>query len=102
MARLSVEIRPSRMARPFHLAFTRPFVDIDGTEIPAQWGTTEIPVTSGPHEIAVYFRYRGQKSARLGIGRAEFTADGSSDSLPVSVSAVLGTRNGSPFKVRVG
>ncbi|MEU8693775.1 hypothetical protein [Streptomyces sp. NPDC048665] len=100
MARLSVLIRPSRMAQPFHLLFTRPFVDIDGVEIPAQWGTMEIPIIAGSHEISVYFRYRGQKSARLGSGRAEFTTDGSSDVLPVS--AVLGTRNGSPFRVQVG
>ncbi|MER5342874.1 hypothetical protein ACFRFU_22315 [Streptomyces sp. NPDC056704] len=75
-------------------------MDVDGTESAAQWGTTEIPVTTGPHEIAVYFRYRGQKTARLGIGRAEFTVDGSAD--PLVVRAVLGVRNGSPFKVEVG
>ncbi|MET7898545.1 hypothetical protein [Streptomyces mirabilis] len=100
MARLSIEIRPSWIARPFHLAFTRPFMDVDGTESAAQWGTTEIPVSTGPHEIAVYFRYRGQKTARLGIGRAEFTVEGSAD--PLVVRAVLGVRNGSPFKVEVG
>ncbi|MEU9545625.1 hypothetical protein SAMN05446589_1796 [Streptomyces sp. OV198] len=100
MARLSIEIRPSWIARPFHLAFTRPFMDVDGTESAAQWGTTEIAVTTGPHEIAVYFRYRGQETARLGIGRAEFTVDGSAD--PLVVRAVLGVRNGSPFKVEVG
>ncbi|QIY99313.1 hypothetical protein HEP87_42050 [Streptomyces sp. S1D4-11] len=82
------------------MAFTRPFMDVDGTELAAQWGTTEIPVTAGSHEIAVYFRYRRQKTARLGIGWAEFTVDGSSD--PLVVRAVLGVRNGSPFKVEVG
>jgi hypothetical protein len=75
-------------------------MDIDGTESSAQWGTTEVPVATGPHEIAVYFRYRGQKSARLGVGRAEFRVDGSSG--PVVVRAVLGVCNGSPFKVEVG
>ncbi|MFD8221282.1 hypothetical protein ACFV2U_48475 [Streptomyces sp. NPDC059697] len=100
MARLSVDVRPSWIARPFHLVFTRPFMDIDGTELAAQWGTTEVPVTTGPHEMAVYFRYRGQKAARLGIGRAEFAVNGSAD--PVVVRAALGIRNGSPFKVTVG
>ncbi|WRZ89521.1 hypothetical protein OHB54_10865 [Streptomyces sp. NBC_01007] len=100
MTRLRVEIRPSWIARLFHLAFTRPFVDIDGTESRAQWGTTEIPVATGAHEVGVYFRYRGQKSARLGMGKAAFTVDGSSD--PLFVRAVLGMRNGSPFKVDVG
>ncbi|MFC5201992.1 hypothetical protein [Streptomyces kaempferi] len=100
MARLNIEIRPSWIARPFHLAFTRPFMDVDGTESAAWWGTTEVPVTAGPQDIAVYFRYRGQKSARLGIGSAAFVVDGSSD--PLALRAVLGVRNGSPFKVRVG
>ncbi|MCX4579390.1 hypothetical protein OHB41_40680 [Streptomyces sp. NBC_01571] len=99
MARLNIGIRPSWVARPFHLAFTRPFTDIDRTEWAARWGTTEIPVATGPHEIAVHFRYRGQKSARPGIGRAEFVVDGSSG--PLALRAVLDVRNGSPCKVTV-
>lgn len=44
MVKVLVDIRPSLVALPFHRAFTRPVVEIDGVEWPARWGTTEIPV----------------------------------------------------------
>ncbi|MGW1073241.1 hypothetical protein [Streptomyces sp. NPDC002537] len=100
MMKLLVDIRPSLVARPFHLLFTRPLVEIDGVESEARWGTTEIPVGTGPHEMAVYFRYRGQRRARLGLGRKEFTAD---DSVPrLRARAALGPFNGSHFRIAVG
>ncbi|MEV7777549.1 hypothetical protein [Kitasatospora sp. NPDC088351] len=99
MVRLSVDIRASLVARAFHHAFTRPVVAIDGVEAPAVWGRTRLPVEPGPHRLAVYFRYRGQRTARLGLGQSEFTAD---TAVPgPHATARLGPRNGSHFRVTV-
>lgn len=100
MTKLLVHIRPSLIALPFHRVFTRPLVEIDGVEREAAWGTTEVPIDAGAHRLAVYFRYRGQRTARLGVGREEFTVDGSMPEL--LVTARLGPRNGSSFRVVVG
>ncbi|MCX4631362.1 hypothetical protein [Streptomyces sp. NBC_01443] len=100
MTKLLIHIQPSLIALPFHRAFTRPLVDIDGVEREAAWGTTEIPVEAGTHHLAVYFRYRGQRSARLGVGHEEFAVDGSMPEL--RVTARLGPRNGSGFRVVIG
>ncbi|MFC5724849.1 hypothetical protein ACFP1Z_32345 [Streptomyces gamaensis] len=75
-------------------------MNVDGAETRARWGRTEIPVTAGQHQIAVYFRYRGQRTARLGEGRGEFTVgDGSPERM--RASAALGVRNGSSFRLAV-
>ncbi|MFD6938293.1 hypothetical protein ACFXPW_11840 [Streptomyces goshikiensis] len=100
MTKMLVRIRPSLIALPFHRVFTRPLVEIDGIEREAAWGTTEIPVGAGEHQLAVYFRYRGQRTARLGLGRKDFTVDGSIPEL--RVTAQLGPRNGSAFRVVIG
>ncbi|GHG81191.1 hypothetical protein [Streptomyces griseocarneus] len=100
MTNISVHIRPSLIALPFHRAFTRPVVEVDGVERQAAWGTTEVAVDGGTHRLAVYFRYRGQRTARLGEGHAEFTVDGSVPE--IRVTARLGSRNGSHFRVVVG
>ncbi|MDF2270720.1 hypothetical protein P2Q00_35630 [Streptomyces coacervatus] len=93
-----VDIRPSLVALPFHRAFTRPVVEIDGVEWPARWGTTEIPVEAGAHEIAVFFRYKGQRAARLGVGTEELTVH-HTPGAQSRVTARLAPRNGSSFKV---
>ncbi|MFJ5533988.1 hypothetical protein [Streptomyces sp. NPDC093261] len=98
MVNVVVDIRPSLVALAFHRAFTRPVVEIDGVERPARWGTTEVPVEPGDHEIAVFFRYKGRRSARLGVGTGEFTVRDDTRSRP-RVTARLGPRNGSSFKV---
>ncbi|WP_327283299.1 MULTISPECIES: hypothetical protein [unclassified Streptomyces] len=100
MTKLIVDIRPSLVALPFHRAFTRPLLEIDGVEREAAWGTTEVAVEAGAHRLAVYFRYRGQRTARLGVGHEEFTVDGSMSEL--RVTARLGARNGSSFRVVIG
>ncbi|MFB7665447.1 hypothetical protein ACFC1R_16090 [Kitasatospora sp. NPDC056138] len=98
---LLVDIRPFPGMLLFHRAFTRPLVDVDGVETPALWGgVTRIPVSPGPHDLAVYFRYRFQKKARLAIGHAELTADEAVPELPVEVR--LGPFNHSHFRVTVG
>ncbi|WP_157536669.1 hypothetical protein [Kitasatospora mediocidica] len=51
------------------------------------------------HDIAVYLRYKFQQKARLGLGRATFTAAGSPPELPVR--AKLGPFNQSRFQVTV-
>ncbi|WP_280717570.1 hypothetical protein [Kitasatospora sp. MAP5-34] len=100
MAKLIVDIRPSLIALPFHRAFTRPVIELDGSETVTAWGATELPVGTGPHRISVYFRYRGQRAARLGIGRTEITVDGST--AVVRLTARLGPRNGSNFTITAG
>ncbi|GHE12087.1 hypothetical protein GCM10010339_74190 [Streptomyces alanosinicus] len=99
MVNVVVDIRPSLVAMPFHRAFTRPVVDIDGVEWPARWGTTEVLIEPGAHKIAVFFRYKGQRAARLGVGTEEFTVQGDARIQP-RVTARLGPRNGSGFKVK--
>jgi hypothetical protein len=98
MVRVLVDIRPSLVALFFHRAFTRPVVEIDGVEWPATWGTTEVSLEVGAHEIAVFFRYKGRRTARLGMGTQELTVRDDT-STPPRVTARLGPRNGSTFKV---
>ncbi|MGW5481530.1 hypothetical protein [Streptomyces sp. NPDC004008] len=99
MVNVLVDIRPSLVAQLFHRAFTRPVVEIDGVERPAKWGTTEVSIEPGAHEIAVFFRYKGQRAARLGEGTGEFTVPDNAHTQP-RVTARLGPRNGSSFKVK--
>jgi len=97
MKKLVIDIQPSLVALPFHRLFTTPLVDIDGAETPAVWGTTELAVDTGPHQIRVYFRYRGQRNARLGEGRLEFSVAG--PDAETRLKATLGVRNGSSFRI---
>ncbi|MEV4614321.1 hypothetical protein AB0K43_17235 [Kitasatospora sp. NPDC049258] len=97
MTRLILTVRPSLVAKPFHLAFTRPVVEIDGTETETTWGTTEFTLGTGHHEIAVAFRYRGTHKAKLARARHELTtAEGGAE---VRLTAQLGARNGSSFTI---
>ena len=101
MIKLLVEIRPFPGMLGFYRTFTRSLVNIDGVETEAVWGgVTEIPVEAGSHDIAVYLRYRFQREARLGLGRAEFTADSSLTEL--RAQAKLGPFNQSRFRITVG
>lgn len=97
MAQLIIDIRPSMVAQPFHRAFTKPVVELDGVETETVWGTTQWQVESGSHQIGVAFRYRGQRNARLALGRAEFTVD--DQTAEVRLTAQLGARNGSSFTI---
>ncbi|MER8182726.1 hypothetical protein [Kitasatospora sp. NPDC094015] len=97
MTVLTVTVSPSLVAKPFHLAFTRPVVEIDGIETETAWGTTEFTLGSGQHEIAVAFRYRGTHKAKLARARHELAvADGTER---VRLTARLGARNGSSFTI---
>ncbi|WP_445528452.1 hypothetical protein [Streptomyces cyslabdanicus] len=96
-AHFVVTVQASPVAAWFHHLFTRPVIEIDGTEHAAKWGTTDIAVTSGVHHVSVYFRYRGQSRARLAeAGRDVPTGDGGRR---MSVHARLGPRNGSSFRI---
>ncbi len=75
---------------------TNPVIEVDGKEYAAKWGTSEVTVTRGTHRISVYFRYRGQKNARLAEASKEFSTAGASSG--VQVTATLGPRNGSTFR----
>ncbi|OKJ17328.1 hypothetical protein [Kitasatospora sp. CB01950] len=99
MAMLVVEVRPHRFTAWFHRVATVPVVDVDGVESAARWGVNRVPVAAGPHVLAVSFRYRGQRTVRLGTGVGELTVRHAAE-LPVS--ARLGVRNGSRFTVAAG
>ncbi|WP_055527824.1 hypothetical protein [Streptomyces graminilatus] len=99
MVKVLFDIRPSLVALPFHRALTRPVVEIDGVERPAIWGTTEVSVEPGVHEVAVFFRYKGQRAARLGVNTEELTVRGGTGTQP-RVTARLGPRNGSSFEIK--
>jgi hypothetical protein len=92
--KILVAVRPSVFASWFHHLLTRPFVEIDGVEYPVAWGTRTLDVAPGGHRISVYFRYRGQRSVRLGEGRAALAA---ADRL--RVRAQLGVLNSSRFRI---
>ncbi|MCC9305883.1 hypothetical protein LN042_01960 [Kitasatospora sp. RB6PN24] len=98
VAQLVVTVRPSIPAAWFHHVLTRPVIELDGTEHPARWGANALPIEADhPHLLKVFFRYRGQRSARLGEGRSELTA-----TVPGSATAVraqLGVRNSSTFRI---
>ncbi|WP_280702247.1 hypothetical protein [Kitasatospora sp. GP82] len=98
--RVVVEVRPFPANVWFHRAFTRPVVEIDGVEFGAVWGENEVAVGAGSHEIAVFFRYRGQRKARLGLGHGVFRVDTSA--AVTRVRAALGPTNGSRFRISVG
>ncbi|MEU6438939.1 hypothetical protein [Streptomyces sp. NPDC047046] len=97
-ANVIIDVKPSLIAAWFHHIFTVPVVEIDDsrTEV-ASWGRSTVSAGPGKHRVSVYFRYRGQKTARLGESSAEFEViDGES----AHIEARLGPRNGSSFHVR--
>jgi hypothetical protein len=94
---LSVTVKPSWSAAWFHHLLTRPVVEVDGREFPARWGTVDVPVGGGEHRVAVFFRYRWQQNARLAESSVEFSAD--AHARRVSLTARLGARNGSRFRM---
>ncbi|MEV6794410.1 hypothetical protein AB0M87_21015 [Streptomyces sp. NPDC051320] len=96
-AHLVVNVAASPIAAWFHHLFTRPVVEIDGSEHAARWGTTEIPLVSGGHRLNVYFRYRWQNNTRLAESSSDFAVG--NGSRRVSVDVQLGSRNGSCFRI---
>ncbi|MFF4602941.1 hypothetical protein ACFY12_09350 [Streptomyces sp. NPDC001339] len=94
---IEVHVKPSPIAAWFHHLMTKPVVEVDGRECAAQWGTSKIGVDPGSHCMSVYFRYRGQKGARLAEASKEFSI--SEASPHVEVMASLGPRNGSAFRI---
>ncbi|MGW3173900.1 hypothetical protein [Streptomyces sp. NPDC001153] len=94
---LSVTVKPSLSAAWFHHLLIRPVVEVDGREFPARWGTVDVPIGSGEHRVAVFFRYRWQQDARLAESSVEFSAD--AQARRVALAARLGARNGSRFRV---
>lgn len=94
---VAVEVRPSPVAAWFHHFLTYPVVELDGREYVMKWGTGKIPVAAGQHRISVFFRYRGQKSTHLAEASREFTVGGTDRR--VSITARLGARNGSRFRI---
>ncbi|MDH6142363.1 MULTISPECIES: hypothetical protein [Kitasatospora] len=97
-AQLVVTVRPSMSAAWFHHLLTRPVIELDGTEHPARWGANALRIEADhPHQLSVFFRYRGQQSARLGEGRSELTA--AAPGSAAAVRAQLGVRNSSTFRI---
>lgn len=94
---VSVNVTPSLIAAWFHRLFTHPVVEIDGQEQATRWGTTEITVAPGEHRMSVFFRYRRQHHTRLAETTREFSTD--SDVRRVDITARLGPRNGSRFRI---
>ncbi|MCB5908223.1 hypothetical protein [Streptomyces pinistramenti] len=97
---VTVRVVASPLTAWFHHLLTRPVVVIDGREYAARWGRRatragKARVAPGTHRLCVAFRYRGQRTARLGESCAEFTAGGT----PLGITARLGARNGSRFRI---
>ncbi|MEV0260081.1 hypothetical protein AB0I49_01875 [Streptomyces sp. NPDC050617] len=92
-----IDVRPSPVAAWFHHLLTSPVIEVDGREYPAKWGTAKVPVSPGEHRLTVYFRYRGQKRARLAEAGKDFAVDETSSAVDVAVR--LGPRNGSRFRI---
>ncbi|MEU8780676.1 hypothetical protein [Streptomyces sp. NPDC048637] len=91
---VEVLVKPSPIAAWFHYLMTHPVIEVDGQKYAVKWGTSRVPVTPGTHCISVYFRYRGQKSARLAEASKEFSIAEAC----MHVTARLGPRNGSTFR----
>ncbi|GAA0389691.1 hypothetical protein [Streptomyces luteireticuli] len=95
---VAVRVRPSPVAAWFHHLLTHPVVEVDGRAYASSWGgTREIPVAPGPHRIGAYFRYRGQRRARLAESSREFTAE--RGARRVDITARLGALNRTPFRI---
>jgi hypothetical protein len=98
LVQLTVTVRPSLPAAWFHHLLTRPVIELDGTEHPARWGANALAVAADqPHRLCVFFRYRGQRSARLGEGRVELPT--AAPGTLAAVRAQLGVRNSSTFRI---
>ncbi|MFH8982258.1 hypothetical protein [Streptomyces varsoviensis] len=94
---VAVDVRPSPIAAWFHRLLTSPVIELDGRAHAARWGTATIPVSPGEHRLTVYFRYRGQKRARLAAAEKDFAVDEASSAVDIAVR--LGPRNGSRFRI---
>ncbi|MFI7388409.1 hypothetical protein [Streptomyces sp. NPDC049813] len=92
-----ISLRPAAFAAPFHSLLTRPTVEVDGKEYEGGWGTREVWVAQGRHRLRVYFRYRGQRSARFGEAGVEFTVAPTDQR--IDMAARLGPTNGSTFRI---
>ncbi|MGF1431609.1 hypothetical protein [Kitasatospora sp. LaBMicrA B282] len=95
---LRITVRPSPLAAGFHHLLTFPVVELDGVARRIVWGApTALPLTGPQHRLSVYFRYRGQRSTRLGEGRAVLETVAAPAVL--EVRAQLGVRNSSTFRI---
>ncbi|MEV0847671.1 hypothetical protein AB0J21_17675 [Streptomyces sp. NPDC049954] len=92
-----VTVKPSAFAALFHQLLTRPVVEVDGAAYEGRWGTWEIPLTPGAHRVAVYFRYRVRRTARLGESSVDITV--APADRRVGLTARLGPANGSTFRI---
>ncbi|GLW14176.1 hypothetical protein Stsp01_09190 [Streptomyces sp. NBRC 13847] len=93
---VEVQVTPPLVAAWLLRLMTHPVIEIGGKEYAATWGRSRVAVTPGTHRIAVFFRYRGQRNARLAEAGREFsTAEAPS---VVRLTARLGPRNGSGFR----
>ncbi|MEV1024586.1 hypothetical protein [Streptomyces sp. NPDC050264] len=90
-----ISVRPSLVAAWFHRLLTRPVVEFDGRASARGWGTHEVRVPPGEHHVRVFFRYRGQRGARLAEADTRFVTR--PEARRVEISARLGPRNGSRF-----
>ncbi|MFI9722207.1 hypothetical protein ACIHFE_21510 [Streptomyces sp. NPDC052396] len=100
MTTLLLSIRPAPLAAWFHHSFTRPVVEIDGAERPAKWGDQALDLPPGEHRLRVYFRYRGQRLARLAESGTDLTLPDARES--IRLRARLGLPNGSRFRFYQG
>ncbi|GAA1918745.1 hypothetical protein [Streptantibioticus ferralitis] len=94
---VAVSVKPWFVAAWFHYLLTNPVIEADGREHVAEWGLNEIPLAPGAHCISVYFRYRGQRSARLAEASKGFMIGGAERR--VEITAKLGPRNGARFRI---
>ncbi|MFE9249935.1 hypothetical protein [Streptomyces sp. NPDC007088] len=95
-------VKPSAFAAPFHHLLTRPVVEVDGLAYEGRWGTWEIPLSlgsgaPGEHRVTVYFRYRTQRTARLGESWVDIAV--APTERRVRLTARLGPANGSTFRI---
>jgi hypothetical protein len=95
--KIVLDVKPSLIAAWFHRLLTNPVVEIDGSRADVtSWGRTALRTAPGKHHLTVYFRYRGQKTARLGESTAVIEARSGQE---LHVVARLGPRNGSDFRI---
>lgn len=94
---VAIRVKPSPVAALFHHLLTQPVIELDGRETTGKWGSQEIPVGPGDHHLSVFFRYRRQTHARLAEADTRFATRDATHR--VDITAHLGPRNGSRFRI---
>lgn len=95
---LRITVRGHWVNRWWLVAFTRPYVRVDGHEHQVAWGREQtLPLSVGAHSLETFIRYRGIR-ADLGAGRLDFTVTPGQE---VCVEAINGVTNGTPFTPRM-